>query len=157
MKKLLLVLLGLFLLAGRLPAQVVDDEIDRPTLQRVRAQRVAFITERLGFTPQESEKFWALENEFEQAQENIRRQYRADRDPDSMSDAEADQFIRSRFQMEEELLQLKRDYYQRFKAVISPRKIALYQKADREFKRYILEEIRKRRLQNRPGGRFRND
>jgi hypothetical protein len=156
MKKIFLVLSGILLGAGYLSAQIVDDEIDRPTLQRVQAQRVAFITERLGLTPQESEKFWSLENEFEQAQESVRQKHKAERDPESMSDAEADRFIQSRFQMEEELLQLKKDYYQRFKAVISPRKIALYQKADREFKRYILEEIRKRRLQ-RSGGGFRRN
>ncbi len=155
MKKIIFTLLLFLGIAGPLCAQIVDDELDKPTLERVRAQRVAFITNKLELTTGEAEKFWALENEYEAEKEKIREKYRAGRSIESMSDQEADRFIQDRFTMEGELLSLKKDYYQRFIKIVSPRKIALYNKADREFKRWLLEQIRKRRLNQR--GRFRDD
>lgn len=135
-------------------AQIIDEEFDRPALQRVQAARVAYITDRLGFTPGESEKFWSLQNQFEIEQEKIRQKYEPKRPVESMSDSEAGQFIEGRFKMEKELLDLKESYYQRFNQVVSPKKIVMFHLAEKEFRRIMLQRIQERNLANprrRPG------
>lgn len=157
----------LILLAGlfALPAfsQIFDDEpIGGEARSRIQAARVAYITDRLGLTTAESERFWPLYNEFETERDKVREKYKPPRPLESMSDKEAEDFINRRFEMEQELLSLKRDYFQRFKTVVSPRKIALFSKADKEFRLELLKKVQERRPGNDrpyrrpPGGDFRN-
>lgn len=153
MKKLILGMLFFMLFAVASTAQVFDDEVDQqPRASKVKAARIAYITERIGLTPKESQELWPVYNQFEEEQRTIRKKYKGGKAAQNMSDEEADRFISKRFDMEAELLQLKRDYFQKFKQIISPRKIALFQKADREFKRNLLKKFRnnqrKRRLGN---------
>ncbi|MCO6477045.1 MAG: hypothetical protein J5I94_10520 [Phaeodactylibacter sp.] len=153
---IVLLLLGLFTLPGF--GQIFDDEpLGGEGRSKIQAARVAYITERLGLTPDESERFWALNNEFEAERDKIRAKYQPPRAVENMSDQEAETFINRRFEMEQELLNLKRAYFPRFKQAVSPRKIALFNKADREFRLEILKRLQERRQNNRrPGGNFRN-
>lgn len=158
MKKLILSVLSLCLLVGMVTAQVIDDDFGSQGQgqTRVEAAKKAFITDRLGLMPEESEQFWALQNKFEAEQQKIRQKYAPKRPVDSMSDAEAEQFILDRFKMEKEMSALKESYYPQFKKIVSPRKIALYAKAEREFRKYILNKIKEDRRANqgrKPGSR----
>lgn len=147
---------GCFTLPGF--GQIFDDEpMSGEARSKIQAARVAYITERLGLTPEESERFWPLYNEFETERDKIRGKYKAPRPIESMSDQEAESFINRHFEMEQELLNLKRDYFQRFKKAVSPRKAALFNKADREFRLEILKRLQERKQGNRrPNGGFRN-
>ena len=153
---LVLLLLGFFVLPGS--GQIFDDEpMDSEARSKIQAARVAYITQRLGLTPDESQRFWALHNEFEAERDKIRGKYKPARPVESMSDQEAESFINRHFEMEQELLNLKRDYFQRFKKAVSPRKAALFNKADREFRLEILKRLQERKQGNRrPNGGFRN-
>lgn len=137
-------------------AQVFDDEDfgESPIKERVEAKRVAYITSRLNLTPEESTQFWPLHNEYESKKKALRRQYKATTPIKDMTNDQAEEYIMSRFEMEEKLTTLKRDYYQKFKAVISPKKIALFQKADNEFKRELLQRVREARQRRGQGGGF---
>ena len=126
------------------------DEISSAALDRVKAQRVAFITERINMNSKEAEKFWPIFNEYEQEERKIRRRYQpfARRIAD-MNDAEAREFLKTRFDMEQELLDLKKQYYLRLAEVISPRKLAGFNRADREFKKLLLNRIRSNQRRGR--------
>ena len=145
MKNAFLAVLFCCLFSAPIWGQVLDDVGNSPAQARVQAARVAYITDRLGLTPEESEQFWAIQNEFETKQSNIRKKYNPTREVESMSDQEAEAFILNRFKMEEELLALKKEYFPKFKTIISARKVALYTKADREFRKQILTKIRQQR------------
>lgn len=122
--------------------------------ERLQAMRVAFITNALQLTPEESQAFWPIYNEYEDQQKEIRRKYRPDKQMMLMSDQELEQQIEYNLKMEEELLQLKRSYIGRFKAAIPIRKIAMLNNAENKFKEEILKQIRQRQ-ENRKG-RFGN-
>ncbi|MEN0006003.1 MAG: hypothetical protein AAF798_17770 [Bacteroidota bacterium] len=147
-KKTILTLALVFSLFGGLYAQIVDD-YEENVGSKVKAARVAYITERLGMTPEESSAFWALNNQFEQERRAIRAQYKPKRGVETMSDTEASQFIEQRFEMEQKLLNLKKAYYPKFKAIISPAKIALFSKAEREFRKTLLRKLGEKRKNNR--------
>ncbi len=122
---------------------------DGPLGQKVEAMKVAYLTERLSLTAEEAQGFWPLYNEMEEAQKNIRAKYRTNRSPQDMSDVEAEEAILKRFRMEEELIDLQRSYYEKFKQIISPRKIAMIKPATNEFKRELVQRLREARAKRR--------
>lgn len=118
--------------------------------ERLQAMRVAFITNALQLTPDESQDFWPVYNEYEAEQREIRKKYRPDRQMMLMNDEELEQHLENTLRMEEELLQLKRTYMNRMKDVIPIRKIAMLNQAENKFKEEILKQIRQRQ-ENRRG------
>ena len=151
----ILALLGL-LIAGTALGQELDEEITNPqTRQKVEAARVAYITKRLNLTTAESEGFWAIHNEYESAKKQLRRKYKSRQSLEAMSDAEVESMIEQRFEMQQKLLDTDIEYYEKFKTVISTRKIALYHKAEKEFRLELLKRVKQERQnRKRPGGRF---
>jgi len=154
-RKLLFGTLFCCLFAGSGFGQVLDEEIERPG-DKVQAARVAYITRWLDLTPQESERFWPLHNEYEGEMEKIRRKYKPLKRPEEMTDAEAERLIVSRFEMEQELLALKREYFQKFKNAISARKIVQFTLAEKEFRKELLRKMRENGPQRQGNGRRRN-
>lgn len=118
--------------------------------ERLQAMRVAFITNALQLTPEESQNFWPVYNEYEAEQREIRKKYRAGRQMMLMNDEELEQHLENTLRMEEELLQLKRTYIDRLKEVLPIRKIAMLNQAENKFKEEILKQIRQRQ-ENRRG------
>ncbi len=139
-----LFLIGIFCLSG-IYGWAQQIPTDGPAAQKIKAMKVAFITERLNLTPEESQQFWPLYNEFEETEKAIRQEYRTGRDLQNISEEEADQLIEQHFEMEQRLLDLKKKYFQKFKPAISARKIILLRKAEREFNLELLKRLRERR------------
>ena len=113
--------------------------------ERIRALKVAFITDKLKLTPEESEKFWPLYNQYETEHKRIRQKYKPDEDLNTMSDQDVERAIFDRFEMEEQLIKLKRDYFQRMKAFMAVRKLALLQRSEQEFNKELLRRIQEAR------------
>lgn len=144
--------MGALLLCAFQMAAFAQEEEDLPVGkagERIRAQRVAFITERLKLTPEESQKFWPIYNEFETAQKKIRQQYKLKPDFATMTDAEAEKMVSSTLEMEQQQLNLKKEYVQKMKRVIPIRKIAMLNGVEREFKKELLERLKEMRQQRR--------
>ncbi len=120
--------------------------------ERIEAYKIAFFTEKLQLTPEESKNFWPVYNQFENEREALKNRYNLEgRRIELMSDREVEDFVMKHIEMEEQMVKLRRDYIQRFKEVLPIRKVAMLQRIDNEFKRALLEEIRQRR-ENRQGG-----
>lgn len=120
--------------------------------ERLQAMKVAFITNALQLTAEESQTFWPLYNEYATEQKRIRREYRAGKQMMLMTDEELEQQLERNLKMEEELLQLKRNFVNELKEVLPVRKIAMLNNAENKFKEEILKQIRQRQ-ENRRGRR----
>jgi preprotein translocase subunit SecA len=120
--------------------------------EKIEAYKIAFFTEKLQLTPEESKTFWPLFNQFENERDALREKFDLDgKRFELMSDKEVEDAIAKHIDAEEQMVKLRRDYVQRFKQVLPIRKVALLQRIDQEFKRHLLEEM-KRRRENRQGG-----
>lgn len=115
---------------------------------KIEAQRVAFITQRLNLTPEEAQGFWPIFNQYNDKLKQIRFSFKNVKFKDEMSDVEAEKIILSEFDKESKELELKKEYYQKLKKVISDGKIARLYKADRDFKTLLLERIQDKRQNN---------
>jgi Skp family chaperone for outer membrane proteins len=150
MKKLMIIALLLIIGTASLWAQPNNRK------EKINAARVAYITDRLDFNEKESAAFWPVYNRFEDEKQAINKKYGVSQDREWMTDEEAEKAMLDQLEREEEITKLKRTYYWEFKKVISPRKIALLNKAEREFKKMVLNRMQNnRRNQNgqrpRPG------
>jgi hypothetical protein len=109
--------------------------------QRVEAQRVGFITQRLNLTPEESQQFWPIYNQYVEKQQQIRNSVKMEQPLDDMNDADTEKLIMSQMDRETRELELKKEYYQKLKKVISVKKIAKLYRAERDFKGELLKQL----------------
>lgn len=123
-------------------ASAQDGQI--PENDQIRARRGAYITERLQLTSQEAAHFWTLFNEFEEQKAAINANFRRSVTR-PQSEAEAEELIQRSFQKEQDLLDLKKTYFQRLQEKVPARKIVMIPQAEREFRRDLLNQLRQRR------------
>jgi len=116
---------------------------------RIESLRIAFFTEKLQLTPDESKDFWPLYNEYQESEKNIRQAHKNETSLELMSDAQVEDFIENSFEMDEKLLQLKKEYYGKMRKVLPPRKIAMLNRVERQFKERLLQEWQNRQQQKR--------
>ncbi len=150
MKKISIAILFLFAFAMAVMAQPGPGAEKRQ--EKMEAFKIAFFTERLQLTPDESKAFWPLFNQFENERDDLKDKFDLeDKKLEFLSDKEVEAAIMQHIEMEEQLVKLRRDYVRRFMEVLPVRKVALLQRIDRDFKVALLEEIKKRR-EARQGG-----
>lgn len=120
--------------------------------ERIETFKIAFFTEKLQLTPEESKTFWPLYNEFEQKREALRNKYELKgKNLELLSDKEVESYILNHLEMEDELVKMRKSYIMQFMDVLPVRKVAMLQRIDREFKKTLLQEMRKRRQERRGG------
>jgi len=118
--------------------------------ERVKAQKRAFITEKLNLSPEEAEKFWPIYNTFEATQERIKsKDLRAVKiemrsNPD-ISDAEADKLLEKLVKAEKELHAARIKLVEDLKTVISSKKIILLKATEDEFNRKLIKKLKEYR------------
>lgn len=145
MKKITALLLLITGFASLALAQDTDPEPGSPLARRIQSMKVAFITDQLRLTPEESQQFWPLYNQYEEEERSLRKNYRPARPVINMTDQEAEAFIMKNLEMEEKLVGLKRNYFKKFREVITPRQIAMLQKVEQDFKKELLKRLQERR------------
>ena len=124
---------------------------------RIASLRIAFITNKLSLTQKESQDFWPIYNGFKDEVAELRQGFKNDNDPELMSDVELETYLDQSMLLEEKQMALKRAFIKDLRSVISIRKVVRLQQAENEFKRKLLNEQRKRRMQQRARSEQRNN
>ncbi len=117
--------------------------------EKVEAMRIAFITERLNLTPDESKVFWPVYNSYRHDLAQLRRSY-FPKDDGSDPHLDADRQL----DFDQRKLDLRRHYKAEFEDAIGKAKVNKLVGAEEDFKRLLMQTIRNRRQQQRPGGRW---
>jgi hypothetical protein len=143
----------MLMLALTLSAIAQPGKLGPRAQEKIEAYKIAFFTERLQLTPEESKDFWPLFNQFETERDALRDKYNLEsKKVELMSDKEVENFVMQHIELEEEQVKLRRNYVRRFMEVLPIRKVALLQRVDRDFKQHLLDEMI-RRKEARQGGR----
>ena len=122
---------------------------------KLQAQRVAFITQRLNLTPEEAQQFWPVFNQYNERLQQIRSSAKEEKSVDELSDTDTEKIILSEFDRESRELDLKKDLYQKLRKIISVKKIAKLYRAERDFKGMLIEKFqqnKEKRNQMRQNG-----
>jgi hypothetical protein len=118
---------------------------DHKMKERIKAQKIAFITEQLDLTPEEAQKFWPIYNAHDTEIEMLRingREKRRNLNLETISDLEAKKALSDLLAFEEEQQKLKKDLVESLLNVIPAKKIIELMRVEREFDRKLLERIR---------------
>ena len=123
--------------------------------EEIQAQKVAYITQQLRLTPQEAEKFWPVYNEFDMQKKQyekgqIEQVYEDVPDLSLLTDEEVDSIMLSKIARDRKMVDLRAEYYVKFKEVLPVKKVFLLHKAEMDFKRILLDRIREDGYRNPP-------
>ncbi|MEZ4909497.1 MAG: hypothetical protein R2774_01415 [Saprospiraceae bacterium] len=135
-----------FITLASLNAQLGPKGRER-VVERIKSQKVAFISEKLKLTEAEAQRFWPIYNDYQSQMMDLKDELQMRPDP-NMTDAEAEKLMNNFLAMREKEIQLQRLYIQKFKTAISPKKIAMLYRAEKEFKEEMVSKIKERK-QNR--------
>lgn len=103
--------------------------------EKIQALYVAYITQQLALTPDEAQKFWPVHTQFTNELKGVKT---------DMPELEKQQAV----------LNIKKKYQDNFNRVLGPKRCERFFKMDGEFKRKLLERIRKQNA-NQPRPKLR--
>lgn len=156
MKNLKLGTLFIFILFVFSSISAQDAERREQVREKMKAQRAAYITQKLELTEVEAQKFWPIFNQFD----SERRAILEDRKIDisgKMTEKEAETAIDDYFTNKNKEMELQKKYVSKFKTVLPTSKVALLLTIQKEFSKEVMENMRDRRKlrpegdgQNRP-------
>lgn len=116
--------------------------------ERIKALKVAYITEQLEFTASEAQKFWPVYNAFEDQEQLLRRENyskRKETDVGSLSEQEAKKMIEDMLNTEKKKLELRETFIKDLQKILSSKKIIKLKITEDQFNKKMFEEYKKRR------------
>lgn len=132
--------------------------------EKLKSLRIAFFSEKLNLNPQEAQVFWPVYNAFADDMHVIREERRA-----LLSDLRGNALAKSETELEriadrhialmEKEVAVQKKYHSKFKEVLPIAKVLQFYKADKEFPRWLLRQVRDKRREGGGGrmeGRRRN-
>ena len=144
MRTTLISLLILFCFV-RLSAQ---NKMDPKMIEVIKSKKVAFITENVGLTPQEGEKFWPVYNQLEKERYALMDRRRELEDKDDDKSVKNEDYYRKlageivAIPMKES--KLIEEYNAKFLSMLSAEKVVKLYRAERKFRSYLMHEMRKK-------------
>jgi hypothetical protein len=102
--------------------------------ERLEALKIAYITKRLDLSPEEAQKFWPIYNQYAEELKQARK--------------EAIRNNKSEIELDESLLNIRKKYSIQFNQAISPQKIDIFFKSEKEFGNFVQKEMERRQLKN---------
>lgn len=111
--------------------------------EEMKADKVAFVTERVGFTTNEAALFWIQYNEFENEMKKLKAIERATKQSLTKNSDEKDyaKVLKVMSDIEKKRFELKTRYFEKYKKILSSEKLFLYYQAEKEYRRFLLDKI----------------
>lgn len=148
--KIYITLVLTFIIATTTIAQE-DKESKR---EKIKALKVAFITERLGLTPDEAQTFWPVYNIYDgrvndiyDTERKVMRELRTDFD--TMDEAAATKTLQTIQSLEKQKLDARAELLSGLKDKITSKKTLVLFKAENDFRRDLIRKLRGDKGRNR--------
>jgi len=128
----------------------------RETSERMEALRIAFITERLALTPDESKAFWPMHEAFEaqlEAQRDAMRTQKDNFDASNASDAELQKFVEDLAEQRKSMVDLESEHLLEVAELLGAERALKLPEMKRELARNIRERMDATNRKGPPGPR----
>ncbi len=144
-----------------IPLFAQDDDgaiIPEERKQEIKAQRAAFLTQRLDLSPEEAQKFWPVYNQYDKEIEAARKEQRDFRkglkDGTGITESEANTAIDRELAARQKELDIRKKYAAEFKKTLGAVKTLELGRAEHDFNRELIKRVRDRIGERRdgPGG-----
>jgi hypothetical protein len=126
--------------------QVKAQKEDDPH-ERIKAMKIAFITERLELSTGEAEKFWPVYNDYENRKHKIMKEIRDLRkyyteNQESIGEKEQLELLDKFIKLQKEDAELLPSYHEKFIEVLPPQKVMKLYISEIQFRNYLLQKLR---------------
>lgn len=114
--------------------------------EKMEAQRIAFITQELDLTPDEAKVFWPVYNEYDKKRHELKKSVRDNllkEDIEKLTEKEAALILDNQITEAQKLLDLRKEYHARFKAVLPAVKVLKLYETERDFQKMLIDKMRK--------------
>lgn len=128
----------------------------RETSERMEALRIAFMTERLALTPDESKAFWPMHEAFEaqmEAQRDAMRTQKNNFNASNASDAELQKFVQDLAEQRKSMVDLESDHLLEVAELLGAERALKLPEMQRELARNIRERMGAPNRKGSPGPR----
>ena len=129
------------------PSIFAQENKEQDTEDLVKAQKIAFFTEKIGLTPDEAKKFWPVYNEYWKKKNEIiagwKKKFNHYQDhSDELSENQLKKLADNYIEFELQKAELLKEYNKKFKEILPIPKVMKIYQADYEFKAYLLKKIK---------------
>lgn len=138
-KRFLILILLTGVSANMISAQSDHHQSKSKHMDRMKAKKIAYITDALELTPEESAQFWPIYNQFKKEYNALRGDRRSYTD---LTEAEALNQLDQYIERDAKELELKKAYNAKFLDVISAKKLIKLRHVERKFKHDMLNDIK---------------
>ncbi len=111
---------------------------------KIEAMKIAFITKRLQLTPEESQKFWPVYNQYEAEKKQIRQStigtIKDLKEDGDFTNSEAEQAIAKYIEFKSKDLDLTKKYVTEFRKILPAVKVAKLVTAEDHFKKLLMKQ-----------------
>ena len=132
-------------------AQDPDDDVppqgDKAAKEKIKAARIGLITQRLGLTPEQAEKFWPIYNEFASKRQELVKEYKqAERGTAKTDPKQQEALINLGLKLKQDEVALEKEYSSKILNVISAQQMLNLRQAEKDFRKIILNQLQQRRM-----------
>jgi hypothetical protein len=142
-----LLLLGIFLLSS-----VISYGQSGDALKKLNAAKIGLITERLGLSPNQAEKFWPLYQEYASKKKAIQSDFTQIKKNYNRSTATEDdtrRVLKQGQEIKQKKLNLEKEYSSKMLNVIDSKQLMSLNQAEGEFREMLLKRLEQRQNQQR--------
>jgi hypothetical protein len=162
MKRILLIFGLCSLVTLSLRAQEESDPAikDPHAAEKIQNLRIAYISEKLGLTPEQAEKFWPVYREFVQQRNALRKEWKTAQravGPGNTDPKKQQELVDLGLQIKQKELDLEKDASGRLLKVINAQQYLNLKKAEQDFRAMIINQLQQRRLMQQRKEIFRDD
>lgn len=138
---LLVLLFCAFTLSGT--AALAQDRHSHERKENVEAAKVAYLTDKMGLTPEQAQKFWPIYNEHEAKRRELVKGYRIDfrQDVDALTDEQVQARVDKIFDLKAKELALDKEYSYKYQKVISVKQLVKLYRGERAFTKLLLRRL----------------
>ena len=119
----------------------------RPDRDKIKALKIAHITEQLDLTEKEAQDFWPIYNANEEAENKLRDESfgkRKEQIPNDLSEAEAKSLLLKMIDLKKKKQELDTEYINDLLKILPAKKVLILMQANRSFKHKMIEQFKQR-------------
>ena len=147
MKKLL-ILFSMFLMVFNLQAQESKDR--QQHRERIKALKVAYITQKLNMDANLAQKFWPVYNKYECVKTDLHNQEHTELENiENITEAEAEKMLEKYLNIEKDEYTIKKELFDDLKKIMSAKEIIKLHKLESDFNKKLIKEYRARNAAER--------
>lgn len=129
--------------------EVQQLERDPKAREKIEAARIGVITNKLGLTPEQAEKFWPIYREFSEKRQQMRKEFKAEQNKmggsANLTPEQQQKLVDLGLQLKQKEVDLEKSYSGRLLKVISAEQMLKLPHAERDFQRMLIQQLQQRK------------